>query len=155
VVLGCLASFAGRLTVARPVTGRDVIMQNGINTLEPHLEKAAAPVRSPEPLGRGTAASGDVKPVGRPVSNGNDQAPAFDAQLMRENLQEAIEHLNKQLASSGRNLGFTMDEILNRPIVKVTNTQTGELIRQIPSEAVIKVAHTLEELKGLLYDASI
>jgi len=36
----------------------------------------------------------------------------------------------------------------------VTNTQTGELVRQIPSDAVIKVAHTLEDLKGLLYDAT-
>jgi flagellar protein FlaG len=78
----------------------------------------------------------------------------YDPTKLRENLQSAIEHLNKQLASSGRNLGFSMDEVMNRPIVTVRSTQTGEVIRQIPSEAVIKVAHTLDALKGLLHDAS-
>ena len=129
-------------------------MQTGIGALAPPLDKAVAPARAPEIQGGAVAASGDLKPVGRPVTESVSHAPAFDAEAMRKNLQAAIEHLNKQLASSGRNLGFTMDDVLNRPIVKVTNTQTGEVVRQIPSDAVIKVAHTLEELKGLLYDAS-
>lgn len=129
-------------------------MQTGIGALAPPLDKALVPVRAPETHGGAAAASGELKPVGRPVTESVSHAPAFDAEAMRKNLQAAIEHLNKQLASSGRNLGFTMDDVLNRPIVKVTNTQTGEVVRQIPSDAVIKVAHTLEELKGLLYDAS-
>ncbi len=77
----------------------------------------------------------------------------YDPIKLRENLQAAIEHLNKQLASSGRTLGFSMDDKLNSPVVTVRSTQTGEVIRQIPSEAVIRVAHTLDELKGLLHDA--
>lgn len=130
-------------------------MQTGMSVVPQPLDHSGPPVRLPEPMGGADAGLGEPKPVaaqaaGKPAHH----APAFDAEAMRKNLQAAIEHLNKQLASSGRNLGFTMDDVLNRPIVKVTNTQTGELIRQIPSDAVIKVAHTLEELKGLLYDAS-
>jgi len=88
------------------------------------------------------------------------QAPAaplvsYDPGKLRENLQAAIEHLNKQLASSGRSLGFSMDSVVNCPVVTVRSTQTGEVIRQIPSEAVIRVAHTLDQLKGLLHDAVI
>lgn len=90
-------------------------------------------------------------PVARSTSS---QTERFDPVRLRENLAEAIEQINKQLANSGRNLGISMDEVLNRPVVKVVNTQTGELVRQIPSEAVVKVAHTLEALKGLLYDAT-
>jgi uncharacterized FlaG/YvyC family protein len=37
--------------------------------------------------------------------------------------------------------------------VTVKSTATGEVIRQIPSEAVLRVAHTFEALKGLLHDA--
>jgi flagellar protein FlaG len=81
-------------------------------------------------------------------------ADRFDPIRLRENLAEAIEQINKQLTDSGRNLGISMDQVLNWPVVKVVNTQTGELVRQIPSEAVLKVAHTLEALKGLLYDAT-
>jgi flagellar protein FlaG len=78
---------------------------------------------------------------------------SYDPTKVRENLRSAIEHLNKQLASSGRSLGFSMDDVINYPIVTVKSTQTGEVIRQIPSEAVVRVAHTLDELKGLLHDA--
>ena len=78
----------------------------------------------------------------------------FDPDRMVKNLREAIDHLNKQIASSGRKLGFAMDDVLNYPVVTVSNASTGEVVRQIPSEAVIRVAHTLDELKGLLYDAT-
>jgi len=134
--------------------GKDVIMQTEVGAVAHSLDKAAVPAGAPEALSRPGAASGEPKPVVRPEAKSATDAPAFDVEVTRKNLQAAIEHLNKLLASSGRNLGFTMDDVLNRPIVKVTNTQTGELVRQIPSDAVIKAAHTLEELKGLLYDAS-
>jgi len=129
-------------------------MQTGIGALAPPLDKASVPARASEALSGPGAASGEPKPVGRLVAQKDTDAPTFDAEAMRKNLQAAIEHLNKELASAGRNLGFTVDDVLNRPIVKVTNTQTGEVVRQIPSDAVIKVAHTFEELKGLLYDAT-
>jgi uncharacterized FlaG/YvyC family protein len=34
----------------------------------------------------------------------------------------------------------------------VKNQQSGEVIRQIPSEVVIKVAHSIEDLKGMLHN---
>jgi len=34
----------------------------------------------------------------------------------------------------------------------VRNTNTGEVIRQIPNEVVVKFAHSLENLKGLLFN---
>lgn len=77
----------------------------------------------------------------------------YDPVKVQENLKAAIEHLNKQLASTGRTLGFSMDDTLNSPVVTVRSTQTGEVIRKIPSDAVIRVAHTFNELKGLLHDA--
>ena len=34
----------------------------------------------------------------------------------------------------------------------VYNPATGEVVRQIPNEVVIKVAHSIENIKGLLMD---
>lgn len=108
------------------------------------------------------AVIGSGASVGGP-SGGSAREPAagvarpqepYDAQALHRNLKEAVEHLNKQLLDSGRSLGFKMDEALSMPIVTVKNSRTGEVIRQIPSEAVVRVAHTLDELKGLLYDES-
>ena len=114
----------------------------------------------PEALGRlpGPDAPERAMPKGGGLSSHPIQPPSaprvsYDPIKLQDNLRAAIEHLNQQLASSGRTLGFAMDDTLNSPVVTVRSTQTGEVIRQIHSEAVIRVAHTLDELKGLLHDA--
>ena len=46
-----------------------------------------------------------------------------------------------------------MDESLPfRLQVTVTDRESGKVIRQIPSETLVKAADSLESLKGLLYD---
>jgi len=79
----------------------------------------------------------------------------FSAKEMRENIQEAIDRLNQQLKANGRDLSFQMDEEINRPIITVRNIETGEVVRQIPSEEIIRMAHTLEEGKGLMFNETL
>jgi flagellar protein FlaG len=79
----------------------------------------------------------------------------FSAKEMRENLQEAIDRLNQQLKSNGRDLSFQMDEEINRPVITVRNIETGEVVRQIPSEEIVRMAHSIEEGKGLLFNESL
>jgi len=79
----------------------------------------------------------------------------FSAEEMRKNIQEAIDRLNQQLKDNGRDLSFQMDEDINRPIITVRNIETGEVVRQIPSEEIIRMAHSIEEGKGLLFNESL
>jgi flagellar protein FlaG len=48
-----------------------------------------------------------------------------------------------------------MDEEINRPVITVRNIETGEVVRQIPSEEIIRMAHSIEEGKGLLFNESL
>ena len=110
-------------------------------------------VSSPPQLG--------VKPSA--VSSHADSAPAVptkssvpvDLERMQHNLEVAINHLNEKMRDGGRNITFAMDQTLGRPIVVVRKEDTGEVIRQIPNEAVVKVAHNLEALKGMLMNKKI
>ena len=70
----------------------------------------------------------------------------------RENLKQAVNMLNQQVQQTNRGLGFRMDEVLNAPVVTVTSAQTGEVVRQIPSEVAIRVAHNIEKVKGILFN---
>jgi flagellar protein FlaG len=79
----------------------------------------------------------------------------FDPKEMQQNLSEAIAKLNAQMKNSGRDLNFTVDEVIDRPIITVKNTETGKVIRQIPNEAVLQVAHQIENAKGLLYNKRV
>jgi flagellar protein FlaG len=78
--------------------------------------------------------------------------PAFDAKEMRQRLQEAVDRLNEQMKSTGRDLAFGIDEQIDRSIITVKSSTSGELVRQIPGDDVLRVARSIEELKGVLYD---
>ena len=76
----------------------------------------------------------------------------FDPKAMQKNLQEAIERLNDQMKSNGRQLNCLMDKSMDRTVIQVKNAETGEVIRQIPNEPMLRVAHSIEDVKGMLLD---
>ena len=78
-----------------------------------------------------------------------------DMERIKQNLEVTIGRLNEQMRDGGRNVTFAMDEALGRPIVVVRKLDTGEVIRQIPNEVVVNVAHNIEALKGMLMNKKI
>jgi len=77
----------------------------------------------------------------------------FDASEVRQNLQDAVSMLNQQLTSTKRGLGFQIDESVGGPVVTVRSAETGEVVRQIPNETIVRVAHSIDKVKGLLLNA--
>ena len=110
----------------------------------------AAPPAQPAAQTAAAAAVPTVTPVEKAPAVKVE--PLVDPDEMRANLEAAIEKLNEQVERNGRGLNFSIDEKLNRPIITVRNTATGEVVRTIPNEVVIKVAHNIEDIKGLLMD---
>ena len=80
------------------------------------------------------------------------QAAQIDPVEMQKKLQDIVDRLNEQASKNGRSLGFSVDQRLNRNIVTVTSSTTGEVVRQIPEEVVIRVGNRIEDLKGILFD---
>ena len=83
-----------------------------------------------------------------------EQRSASSQQMSRvkARLEEAIKTLN---ASSDRNpnkLQFSLDSVSNRIMVVVTDEVTGETVRQVPAEALLRIAHNIEAMKGVLFD---
>lgn len=77
---------------------------------------------------------------------------SVDLVASRNNVKEAVDLLNNQLASNKRGIGFTVNSDSNTPIVTVRNTSTGEVVRQIPNEVVIKLASGLDNPKGVIHN---
>ena len=95
-------------------------------------------------------------PVKGPLVHVPEQASSrASLEEMRKSLQEAISRLNEQMKQNGRNLNFSIDQVVDRTVVTVKNSQTGEVVRQIPDETVLRVAHHIEALKGILLNESI
>jgi uncharacterized FlaG/YvyC family protein len=80
----------------------------------------------------------------------------FNAAESRKNLQEAVSMLNEQVASHKNGLGFSISDHIDVPVVTVKNTVTGEVVRQIPNEVVIRVARNIDTVqKGLLHNSKV
>ncbi len=91
------------------------------------------------------------------ISTGGDSKPAvqYDPEQKRRELQAAVEHLNEEVQKQKQNLSFRLDRSANRFVITVRNTQSGEVVRQIPEDVMLKVARNLDELKGVLHNESI
>ena len=76
----------------------------------------------------------------------------YDPNQARANLSSAINMLNEQMASTKRGLGFSYDSSKNSAVIKVTDLNSGNVVRQIPTEEVLKMAHHIDAMKGILYN---
>lgn len=67
-------------------------------------------------------------------------------------VKRAVEQIQSYLSSSQRSLQFRVEESLGRPVMVVTNPETGEVIRQVPGEEVQKMAAAITQGGGQLLD---
>jgi len=106
--------------------------------------------RAPQPVP--TQAAQADRPVVAPPKKAEIQ---IDPEVMRKNLKEAIDRINEMMSDGGRGLHFSIDDKMRMPVILVKNRESGEVIRQIPNEVVIKVAHSIDDLKGLLHNQAV
>lgn len=65
-------------------------------------------------------------------------------------LPEALKRINTVLQIRAPGLEFSVDDDSARAIVKVIDTNTNEVIRQMPSKEALEIAKALERLDSLL-----
>lgn len=87
-------------------------------------------------------------------SNADPDSSLTDPQNSRtspEELLKAVSGAEAYAQSIRRDLKFSLDDESGQVIVKVTDSATGEVIRQMPSEEAVKLAQRLEEARSLLF----
>ncbi|HHZ13616.1 MAG TPA: flagellar protein FlaG [Clostridiales bacterium] len=70
-------------------------------------------------------------------------------------LIEAIERANKTLVGINTNFKFSIHEDTKAIMVKVINSETQEVIREIPPEKILDMVAKMWELAGLIVDRHI
>ncbi len=68
--------------------------------------------------------------------SGKEQPPAEPP----VDLAGAVKQIETYLSSSQRSLSFSLDESSGRPVMTVINPETGEVIRQVPGDEVLRMA---------------
>ena len=70
-------------------------------------------------------------------------------------VQQSLEEVNKVMADLSISVQFKIDLGYKELIVKVVDQDTGKLIRQMPTEEVVKLSKAMDNLKGLLFAQSV
>jgi flagellar protein FlaG len=113
--------------VVTPVSGRIGPTEAGSDTsARPAAVRAAAQVEVPQ-----------TSPEGAP--------PPDPVQL-----QEAVQRAESAVRQFASNLRFSLDRDTGKTVIKILDSETNEVIRQIPSEELLAISRNLDRIEGLL-----
>lgn len=95
------------------------------------------------------AAVGNPLPVSGQVRapSGAPQNAASSTPANTDELHNLVEQANEAIAVRFSNLKFSVAEGTNINVVRIEDSETGELIQQIPSEQMVALARALDEIK--------
>jgi len=73
--------------------------------------------------------------------------------MSEQDLSVAIQSLNDMMSALDRNINFSVDPGTGKDVVKVTDSNTGKTIRQIPAQETLTFIQNLDKMVGLLFDS--
>ena len=81
------------------------------------------------------------------------QLEATEEQLAA--IQDRVVELNSYMQNMNRSLQFSVDDQSGDTVIKVIDSETDELIRQIPAEELLVLRSSLEEYRGMLLEMRV
>ncbi len=91
----------------------------------------------------------DVKSTTEQIPSEQKEVKAVD----QAELDQAVKQINDFVQDIQRNIEFSVDDDTGRTVIKVYDSSSEELIRQIPNEEVLELAKNLKNNNGLLFNA--
>jgi flagellar protein FlaG len=113
-------------------------------TAAPARTPAAAPVNVKDSTGVfGPVAGKDPHAAGQ-------RLPVAELTELAVDVERAVRRLNELMNETQRSLRFQVDEISGRTVITVLDSETKEVVRQIPSPEWLEVVRRLEQAGALL-----
>jgi flagellar protein FlaG len=118
-----------------------MLIQNISNTAQApqpaRLTSDSAPVVVP-------AAATPAAPVESPVAKAEQQPSSAQ-------LQNVVDSINKTLTQANKNIQFSVDSDTKKTVIKLMDTETGDVIRQYPSKEALAISQSIDQIQqGLL-----
>lgn len=124
------------------------------------IKVLAGPLSAPRPVrasvgepesSRGEASDPAVVAADAATAPSKAEKPS---EATREQVEGAVSTIQDFVQSVRRSINFSLEEgDGGRVVVKVTDAQSGDVIRQIPSEEALQLAENLSEVRSLLFKA--
>jgi len=78
-----------------------------------------------------------------------------NVQTAEDSLQSSVEKLNSEMRQRRISLSFSIDKDTESVVVRVVDTTSGKVIRQIPPDEILSLRRHFEEMAGKLIDKHI
>ena len=91
-------------------------------------------------------------------ATGNVSPQQEETEVTREEVAEAVSNVTNFIQSVSRELQFQVDDTTGGTIVTVMDSETDEIVRQIPTEEIVAISRYIAEfapdpVKGLLMNS--
>ncbi|MEO0318139.1 MAG: Flagellar protein [Pseudomonadota bacterium] len=75
-----------------------------------------------------------------------EAAPAVDPNALRE----LVDKLNQTIGTTGQQVQFSIDHDTHQTVLRVTDAESGAVLRQIPGDEALSMARILDRMQGIL-----
>ena len=108
---------------------------------------SARPVVTPAPVATG---GGVQSKVAVSTVEASQTSKSVGSAISQAALEAAVKNINEFVSPMTQSIEFSLDQDSGRTIVKVVDSETQKVLRQIPDEEVLQISKTLDKLQGLL-----
>ena len=71
----------------------------------------------------------------------------------QESTADLVEKFRSKMQNIQRDLSFSVDDSTGDVVVRVIDGESGKIVRQIPSEEILRLTERLDEMRSLLFEA--
>ncbi|CAB3899834.1 MULTISPECIES: flagellar protein FlaG [Achromobacter] len=99
-------------------------------------------IATPDPAATATPAPATTD------SSSSGGATSDQANSQKMPLDKALDEINEQMKAWSTQLQFEIDPNVHQVVVSVIDAESGDVLRTIPSEAVLKIAKMIVNMQG-------
>ena len=111
----------------------------------------------PDPVNKGQESGAAVDQVRQQAQQElRERELSEQANASTDSVQEAVTKLNDYVQTVQRDLRFQLDDDSGKTIITVVDSQTSEVVRQIPDDVALRLARDLQQDEPLsLFNAKV
>ena len=129
------------------------VMPTSAASVTPQQQAAPRDSKSGPQAGAGQAGGVSIRQVsGQVAAARSENAPSVQesAQVTRESVEAAAEKIRAFATSMNRDLNIQFDSTSRKAVIRITDPQSNELVRQIPAPEAVELARTIDYLSSLM-----
>ncbi|GLQ01075.1 hypothetical protein GCM10007891_29280 [Methylophaga thalassica] len=129
------------------MANNDLLVQSALQSVQNNVTSQSKPVTQSVQTETVTELSAQSQVIRQSSDEQNNQQ-----QQRTEALRDKVAQLNDYMQNMNRNLQFSVDDTSGDTVIKVIDSETEEVVRQIPSEEILEARHAIEKYRGILLE---